>query len=652
MTEKEKEKAYDEAIERAKKSYGNGIAEEIFPELYESEDEMIKTAILNLLKIWRNYKDYVCGVHVEDAIAWLEKQGKNSADKIEPRFKVGDWVVFITNKSVYQVEKKENYEYTLRNIFGGSLCLSFSKEELIREWTIQDARDGDVLFFYSEYKSHKMTQVGIIEKYVGKHGGCSNTFKIYVGVNWDNNLQMGKYIHPATKEQYDALMKAMNDAGYKWNAGTKTLEKLEKSSFHEGDWVVYNNDICQIVKREEGCNKLVTVFGIEKELVNERNLSTARLWTIQDAKDGDFLCCKSGWMCIFKSLNNHTNTFSSYCFMDSDKCFFNSGGECHTLDKEFINAYNGEIHPATKEQRDLLFQKIKEAGYKWNTETKTLEKLVEPKFKVGDWVVQNYNILKIRYVGNEYYCFETVDAYVDYMLVSEIDSLYHLWTIQDAKVGDVLEFGDHGRLVIGILSGINKTTGKVDVSCLLEDNKFKLGVFYNLDTVSPHPAIKEQRDILMKAMNDAGYKWNTRTKTLEKMVEPKFKVGDKIVNLPMKYMGGSWTQGTISKITDDKFIFTDGSYTSISSQDSWELVYDKKPKFDPKTLKPFDKVLVRDDESLTWKTNMFSYIDNNKKYPYVCLLSCYRYCIPYNDDTKHLVGTSDEAPEFYRYWED
>ena len=71
---KEKEKAYSEAIEGAKKYYGNRIAEEIFHELYESEDDMIKTAILNLLKIWRNYKDYVCGVHVEDAIAWLEKQ--------------------------------------------------------------------------------------------------------------------------------------------------------------------------------------------------------------------------------------------------------------------------------------------------------------------------------------------------------------------------------------------------------------------------------------------------------------------------------------------------------------------------------------------------------------------------------------------------
>lgn len=77
----------------------------------------------------------------------------------------------------------------------------------------------------------------------------------------------------------------------------------------------------------------------------------------------------------------------------------------------------------------------------------------------------------------------------------------------------------------------------------------------------------------------------------------------------------------------------------------------KKERFDPKTLKPFDKVLARDDKSLTWKINMFSYIDNNRKYPYICLLSCYRYCIPYNEETKHLVGTTDEAPEYYKYWE-
>ena len=46
----EKAQLYDEAIERAKKIYGNGITEEISPELKESEDEKIKNAILNQLK--------------------------------------------------------------------------------------------------------------------------------------------------------------------------------------------------------------------------------------------------------------------------------------------------------------------------------------------------------------------------------------------------------------------------------------------------------------------------------------------------------------------------------------------------------------------------------------------------------------------------
>ena len=78
----------------------------------------------------------------------------------------------------------------------------------------------------------------------------------------------------------------------------------------------------------------------------------------------------------------------------------------------------------------------------------------------------------------------------------------------------------------------------------------------------------------------------------------------------------------------------------------------KKERFDPKTLKAFDRVLVKDSESLTWKINLFSHINNKAEYPYCCLLSFYKYCIPYNDETKHLVGTKDEAPDFYRYWED
>ena len=91
-------------------------------------------------------------------------------------------------------------------------------------------------------------------------------------------------------------------------------------------------------------------------------------------------------------------------------------------------------------------------------------------------------------------------------------------------------------------------------------------------------------------------------------------------------------------------------------QRNWDLftVPDcKKDKFSPKTLRPFDKVLVRDRGVECWRCSLFSHIINVcVPYEFHCICSVYQYCIPYNDDTKHLVGTKDEAPEFYRYWEE
>ena len=78
----------------------------------------------------------------------------------------------------------------------------------------------------------------------------------------------------------------------------------------------------------------------------------------------------------------------------------------------------------------------------------------------------------------------------------------------------------------------------------------------------------------------------------------------------------------------------------------------KKEKFDPKTLKPFDRVIVCDDNCYEWVCTIFSHHDYDCGYPYNTASGAYFCCIPYNDDTKHLVGTTDEAPEYYRYWGD
>ena len=90
----------------------------------------------------------------------------------------------------------------------------------------------------------------------------------------------------------------------------------------------------------------------------------------------------------------------------------------------------------------------------------------------------------------------------------------------------------------------------------------------------------------------------------------------------------------------------------LSDWSKFNAPWYKKEKFDPKTLKPFDKVLVRiGNNDYKWSCDLFSYI-NNDTCKYHGVGYCAKYCIPYNEETKHLVGTTDEAPEYYRYWED
>lgn len=138
--------------------------------------------------------------------------------------------------------------------------------------------------------------------------------------------------------------------------------------------------------------------------------------------------------------------------------------------------------------------------------------------------------------------------------------------------------------------------------------------------------------------------------------EPKFKVGDKIIN--------NLRICTILEITNDKYIFTDGSYLFISNQDNWDLVPCKKEKFDPKTLQPFDKILMRDHSTEEWDIGYFSYIkydlagfdlsdceEEGEFLVYTAGGANYWYAVPYNEETKHLVGTTDDAPEYYKYWD-
>lgn len=67
-----------------------------------------------------------------------------------------------------------------------------------------------------------------------------------------------------------------------------------------------------------------------------------------------------------------------------------------------------------------------------------------------------------------------------------------------------------------------------------------------------------------------------------------------------------------------------------------KAIVDLKPKC---KFKPFDKVVVRDTEYSTWCADLFSHIDVD--YRYACVGATWNFCIPYNEETSKLIGTTN-----------
>lgn len=159
----------------------------------------------------------------------------------------------------------------------------------------------------------------------------------------------------------------------------KPVDKVEQK-FKVGDFIA--NDYClgKVIEITNDAYLLDTGQGIPFSY--EHN---AHLWSINDAKNGDVLVNGSN-IFIFHFLND--TRLMGYCHVNIDNGrFYDDLGknECFCL-------IDGIVTPATKEQRDLLFQKMKEAGYKWDSEKKELKK-IEPKTldadKVIAWLVAN-----------------------------------------------------------------------------------------------------------------------------------------------------------------------------------------------------------------------------------------------------------------------
>lgn len=302
----------------------------------------------------------------------------------------------------------------------------------------------------------------------------------------------------------------------------KSADKVEPK-FHEGEWVVQGDSILKIkcVGNTHYCYETVGGY-VDDMLVSEID-SQFHLWGIQDAKDGDILATLAG-VFIYNGNNGGGGCPGSYCGINT-LGRFQTGTESHWTGKK--------AYPATKEQREHLFQKMADAGYEWNSEKKELKTIeqktadkLEPKFKVRDWVVKKdgepfakgNNYAQITNIDKEQYWFDSGT----WLIAEDIK----LWTIADAKDGDVL--AAHECFVLfKKLDGLN-----IKCYCTyhyMNNPSFHVDTLHNKDAF--HPATKEQRDTLMKAVANAGYQWDAEKKELKTIeqkpvdkVEPKFKI--------------------------------------------------------------------------------------------------------------------------------
>ena len=161
-------------------------------------------------------------------------------------------------------------------------------------------------------------------------------------------------------------------------------------------------------------------------------------------------------------------------------------------------------------------------------------------------------------------------------------------------------------------------------------------------------ATEEEKQKLFDAIKDNDYKWNAETKTLEKLVKPKFKVGDIIRDIT----GICKVKIAEVNVENRYYLYKSLNINGIgiitfNRQDDWELVPNK---FDINNLKPFDKVLVRSDNSDIWECDFFSLYNPKCSNRFHCIGAWYNICIPYIGN-EHLFGTTDDCDDFYKTWE-
>lgn len=306
------------------------------PELSESKDERIRKELIAIYSVGAKVNAKTGSIFDKDIVAWLEKQGKKEVD---PRYENLEELLIADD--IYQMS--------------------------MNDAMVEEAK-SKAINALSELEISKLLGIG-------KQGEKKSTDKIKPKFKIGDQVTNGYYT--CKIENIDDTTYYCSDSSFISRFDIKDQDRFElvdqetdfKPKFQEGDWIVNNNcgGVYQVteIRDNEYC-----LWPLDAEIMGYSRIidvdNEYHLWTIQDAKDGDIL--SDGTMIvIFKRFEepSYRQHIVAYVGLDT---FGNI-----QITNDTWELGRDKVYPATNEQCDLLFKKMKEVGCKFNNDTKKLE---------------------------------------------------------------------------------------------------------------------------------------------------------------------------------------------------------------------------------------------------------------------------------------
>lgn len=324
------------------------------PELTKSKDEIMRENIITTIHL---YYGEPLEDEAKDMIAWLKEQGEKdkliqelSEYKVKYTQEVlGKYLHNISHKDDESLEKQGEQKPQRMISAEAKEALFDFKAEIQKE---DSAPKTESNFLFRVKYDGKEYNVKNIEGDAVYEAEDQNNVPVYLDSEYCEIIR-GGYGIKENGSQYPTKSAMFSEQ--------ESDDKVE-SKFKVNDWVVRKDG----EKFGNGC-KFAQITNIDKEKYwfdsgTWLEKEEIRLWTIEDAKDGDIVVDGYGNIGIFEKrwgINWHT-----YCYLENKSRFISVGG-----------SHGSFCSLATKEQRNLFFQKMAEARYEWDAENKKLNEL-------------------------------------------------------------------------------------------------------------------------------------------------------------------------------------------------------------------------------------------------------------------------------------